>query len=43
MLHVTKVPTPRPADAVGHWLTPRTAGALAGAGVDTLAELVLFI
>nr|WP_321813187.1 MULTISPECIES: phage integrase family protein [unclassified Paraburkholderia] len=42
VLRATPVPAPQPADPVGHWLTPRTARALAAAGVGTLGELILF-
>ncbi|QCP49042.1 integrase [Trinickia violacea] len=42
-LRATPIPTPRPADTVGRWLTPRATRALATTGVGTLVELTLFI
>jgi site-specific recombinase XerD len=41
LLRATPVPTPRPADPVEAWLAPRTAHALAAAGIGTLGELLL--
>jgi site-specific recombinase XerD len=40
-LRVTRVPAPQPADAVDRWLAPRTARALAAAGIGSLANLLL--
>ncbi|WP_321927589.1 phage integrase family protein [Paraburkholderia guartelaensis] len=42
-LRATGIPAPQPADPVDRWLTPRTARALAVAGIGTLGELTLFI
>ncbi|NVH75789.1 tyrosine-type recombinase/integrase [Paraburkholderia sp. JPY432] len=42
-LRATPIPAPQPADAIARWLAPRTARALAGAGVATLSELMLFM
>jgi len=42
-LRATAVPTPQPADPVDRWLAPRTARALAAAGVRSLGELMLFM
>lgn len=41
LLRTTPIPAPRPADPVSRWLTPRTAHALAAAGIGTLGELLL--
>lgn len=41
-LRATAVPPPQPADTVDRWLTPRTARALAAAGIGTIGELMLF-
>ncbi|MEX3670581.1 phage integrase family protein [Paraburkholderia phenoliruptrix] len=41
VLRGTPVPVPQPADDVSRWVTPRTARALAAAGIGTLAELLL--
>jgi site-specific recombinase XerD len=40
-LRATRVPAPQPADPVDRCFTPRTARALAAAGIGTLGELVL--
>ncbi|WP_028206103.1 phage integrase family protein [Paraburkholderia nodosa] len=42
-LRTTRLPEPQPADPVGRWLIPRTARALAAAGIGTLGELILFM
>lgn len=42
-LRATKIPTPQPADPIERWLLPRTARALADAGIGTFGELTLFI
>ncbi|WP_176081836.1 phage integrase family protein [Paraburkholderia tropica] len=42
-LRATAVPAPQPADTVDRWLPPRTARALAAAGIRSLGELMLFM
>ena len=42
-LRTTAIPPPQPADPVDRWLTPRTARALAAAGITSLGELLLFM
>jgi site-specific recombinase XerD len=42
-LRAKPIPAPQPADPVSRWLAPRTARALAAAGVGSLGELTLFM
>ncbi|RQR45993.1 integrase [Burkholderia sp. Bp9140] len=41
VLHFTPIPAPQPADPVNRWLPPRIVRALAAAGVDSFADLLV--
>ncbi|KAG8152297.1 phage integrase family protein [Burkholderia catarinensis] len=42
-LRTTPIPAPQPTDPVAHWLPPRIVRALAAAGVDSCADLLVRI